>query len=370
MNILILTNIYPSDNSIKGTFIEEQAKALSTQHQVFVFVFSINNKEFKPFKKYDLTEQTSKNLTIYRFTIFKTFPFLNQIKCFYYAAKVVKHKIINNKKIDIIHSHFCYPSGLLGLFLKKNTHIPLVITEHSSILEGQFRTFLHKIIVVKVLKKADVLIAVSKTLMQSMLKYVNRRIEIVPNVVDTSKFKLKVETTVPINIGFLGILNNHRKGLDLLIDAISNIKYKNYILHIGGEGKLLEYYKKFAKEKNIFHLCRFYGNIPYQEVPLFFSKIDIFVLPSRIESFGVVLLEAMACGIPVIATICGGPEDFVTNKVGIIVKPNDSFAITEAIDKMIATYSNYDSLKIREYVESNFGVAVLCNQLTNLYKRK
>ena len=119
------------------------------------------------------------------------------------------------------------------------------------------------------------------------------------------------------NIGFLGGLGNNNKGLDLLINALSRLEKNTYKMHIGGNGLLKEKYMRLAELSGVDQSCVFYGEIPRDKIAGFYSNLDLFVLPSRYETFGIVLIEAMACGIPVIATRCGGPEEIVSKGTGL-----------------------------------------------------
>lgn len=100
-----------------------------------------------------------------------------------------------------------------------------------------------------------------------------------------------------------------------------------------------------------------------------FSSAQAFVLASRLETFGVVYIEAMAAGLPVIATACGGPEDFVTEQVGILVPVGNVKALTEAMEQMVMHSGSYDRAEIARYAAKKFAPATIAEQLTSIYMR-
>ena len=367
MNILILTPSYPDKKNIwSGVFFQEQAKALSKRHNVFVVSSQVDYGKFSPCFNYKLTKTKKNNLVEYIIYVSRSLPIYNQFNFLATTYFIIK-KLFKNQKIDIIHCHFAYPPGIIGYFLMKHFNVPYVITEHASNFENRFKTFVHKRLVLKALKNAEGIIAVGQSLKHEINKYTSKQIRVVPNVIDISKFKLKINKGKFINIGFLGQLNDHRKGLDILLKAITKIKYQNYLLHIGGGGKLLEEYKSLANKYNICNKCKFYGVISPNKITDFFSKLDVFVLPSRKESFGVVVIEAMATGIPVIGTICGGPEDIITKETGILIEKENILELTNTIDFVLENLESYNSKKIRRYVNDNYGVNSFVKNLTGIY---
>lgn len=97
------------------------------------------------------------------------------------------------------------------------------------------------------------------------------------------------------------------------------------------------------------------------------TSCDCFVLPSRYETFGVVYIEAMACGKPVIATACGGPDDFVTPDNGLLVPVEEVSALEHAMQHMITSSHQYDSDRIRASVQTRFSSQAVAGQLEQIY---
>jgi L-malate glycosyltransferase len=368
MNILLLAPSYPDKKNIwNGIFFKEQAHALSKKHRVNVVSASINYETRISFFKYKMTTYSEKNLYVNKLYIARSLPVYNQVNYFITSFLFIK-KLMKGKKIDIIHCHYAYPIGVLGYILSRYFKVPYIITEHASKFENRFRSFIHKKLALKSLEKADRIIAVGNSLKKEIEKYIINPISVVPNVVNVSKFYSAERDSKFINLGFLGSLDDNRKGLDLLFSAIYKIQNQNYLLHIGGNGKFLEKYKNLSRKLDFSGKCIFYGNIKPEKVPDFFSKLDIFILPSRKESFGVVVIEAMAAGIPVIATICGGPEDIVTKETGLLIEKDNVDQLREAIEYMIINFKKYNNKLIRDYVTYEYGVDSFVNKLTEIYE--
>ena len=370
MNILILTHSYPDTNhKWRGIFIEEQARALSTKHSVTVVYFKVDYSHCAPFSDYSSIKKTDKQLTIYEVTISKSFPVITQIKYLSNTYRFLNKEIFKHTRPDIIHSHLSYPAGFLGAIIQKKKGIPNILTEHSTI-KMYFRSFLHKRCVIYALRKSKGIVSVSNALKEEIIQQCNRQVSVIYNIVDTDNFELTQSKTGDcINIGFLGGLNNTNKGLDLLLKSVSLLKGIKFVLHIGGEGVLLDSYIKLARELGIESSCIFHGEILRSNIRAFYSGLDIFVLPSRYETFGIVLIEAMASGVPVIATKCGGPQEIVTHETGLLIEKNNPEELTKAIESMSENLARFDKTAIRNYAVSTFGKSTFIKNITLHFQR-
>lgn len=369
MNILILTHSYPEINhKWRGIFIQEQAKALSIKHNIIVVYFKVDYLRFAPFSKYTFTKNYDEKITLYEVTAYKSLPVITQLKYLSNTYRFIKKEILNKNQIDIIHSHLSYPAGFLGTIIQKRKGIPNILTEHSTI-KLYFRSFLHKRLVRFTLRNASSVISVSNSLKEEIISQCNRPVYVIHNIVDTAKFELgKHGEGQLINIGFLGGLNNTNKGLDLLLKSVSQLKSDRFFLHIGGDGILADSFKTMAKDLGIEANCKFYGEILRSDISQFYSGLDIFILPSRYETFGIVLIEAMACGLPVIATRCGGPEDIVTQTTGILIEKDDPEVLADSIRSMSENLGSYNKAAIRNWASETFGRPAFIERMTNIYQ--
>jgi glycosyltransferase involved in cell wall biosynthesis len=370
MTILILTHSYPDEEQrFRGIFVKEQALSLSELHKIIVVYFKTDYSEFAPFSRYSFNVTEEYNLTVYKVVTRRSLPVINQVKYFKDTLSFLNKEIFGKNKIDIIHSHLSYPAGFLGTLIYRFKGVPNVLTEHTSIRK-YFRSTIHKYCVKYTLRNSPEIICVSNSLKKEVLEICKREITVIHNIVDIDKFSLaNVSGPDEINIGFLGSLNNDNKGLDLLLKAVRNMAHKNVLVHIGGAGRKLKGFEKLAEDLGIREICRFYGEIKTEEKNTFYSRLNFFVLPSRYETFGIVLIEAMACGLPVISTKCGGPQDIILPENGILVNKDDVPELAAALSRMQKDYMHYDKLKIRNDTELRFGKKTFNRQMTGLYNK-
>jgi len=159
------------------------------------------------------------------------------------------------------------------------------------------------------------------------------------------------------------------KGMDVLVSALSKIvtRHPEVQLRIGGGGKATKKLEQWIDEKNIRGNVTLVGALSRQEVATEMKRCDVFILPSRYETFGVVYAEAMACGKPVIGTKTGGPDSFVNVDNGILVDIENEEQLVDAMEYMIANVLNYDGYKIRMEIMNQFSMEAIAKQLMGIY---
>ena len=160
--------------------------------------------------------------------------------------------------------------------------------------------------------------------------------------------------------------------MDILIQSWTEIvkENTNVKLVIGGGGKAVQKVVDWTKEYHVTDSVEFLGTLNRQQVVEQMQMCDCFVLPSRYETFGVVYIEAMACGKPVIAVANGGPDDFVKDFNGMLIKP-DVEELTGAINKMIKRLKGYDYYyeeEISSYIKNLFSYDSIAGKLLEVYK--
>jgi glycosyltransferase involved in cell wall biosynthesis len=192
-------------------------------------------------------------------------------------------------------------------------------------------------------------------------------VEVISNVINIERFKTNKQSMNPFTIGFLGSMNSHNKGLDILLKACVELPFE-YFICIGGTGKYLEYYRNLSREIEIENKCAFLGEILSSDIPSFYNDLSVFVLASKYETFGIVLVEAMASGIPVIATKCGGPNDIVNYSSGILVDTDNVDQLMNAIINIHDNYESYNSEEIKKYALNSFSSIPFMLKINNLYR--
>jgi L-malate glycosyltransferase len=369
MNILVLTHSYPDlSNKWQGIFIQEQVRAIGIEHDITAVYFKVDYSNFAPFSKYTFLKTQNGNITEYEVTINKSFPVISQLKYLSNTYRFIIEEILNQKSIDIIHSQLSYPAGLLGTIIQKRRKIPNILTEHSWI-RRYFRSWIHKLCVLYTLNNSSRIISVSEALKNDILNFCNRHISVIPNVIDVEKFFVsKSITGGTLNIGLLGGMGNFRKGLDILLKSVSLLKQMDLMLHIGGDGIYLDSFKKLSKELGVYEKCKFYGEILPADIIAFYSRLDFYVLPSRDETFGVVVVEALSSGLPVIATRCGGPEEIINKDNGLLIEKENPEELAKAIVFLSENMTSYDRDRIRKYALDKYGHKAFVKTITRLYK--
>ena len=258
-------------------------------------------------------------------------------------AKSALENLISEHDIDIIHGHYLFPAGAAAVEVGKEHGIKTYVTAHGSDMFEMYKKqpFMRSTIK-KVLKNADGVFAVSNALKHEIIATgvtgIANKTKLSWNSVDVNKFNnnsdysFKEEfnlTDKPIVL-FVGNLIK-RKNVGSLIEA-KKIANSDYYLVIVGDGPLSKKLKKKVEDENI-HDVIFTGS--RDDVEKIIPSCDLLVLSSFSESFGLVLIEALSCGKPVIGSNVGGITEIITEDVGLLVKPDKVSSIARAIDKLV-----------------------------------
>lgn len=370
MNILILANWYPNKNNpINGIFIEEQVRALIEVGLKPIVFFPYDNS----IKRGGLLFNIENGIPTYRCNTdyLKSFK-KSKINSLLLSYKWLRY-IVKKEKIDLIHAHVCYTAGILCSIFKRFNNIPYIITEHRSDIVNFSKKSYNKFISKYAYKRAEKVITVSKVLSNELRKLGYKfNEEIIGNEVDINEYSLsniKNDLTT-VKILFIGSMaENEIKGLQYFIPALAKYMKKNNNIEMTfiGDGVNRRKYENMCKDLNIKNKCNFLGTINKQDIPIYIKRNDFLVLPSIKETFGCVLIEAMACGKPVLATKCGGPNEFVNNNVGILVEPKNEKALEEGIDLIINRYDTFDPEYIRKYVVDNYSYNIIGQKIRKIY---
>jgi glycosyltransferase involved in cell wall biosynthesis len=363
----MITPWYPDDQSPNsGVFIRSQAAALAVNHEVVVIVSKVNYKQFGLHAS-RATIAAYQNVRENRLMVYKSLPLYNQIN-FWWTTLGYSLRIARTFKPDIIHASIGYPGAFWGWYLSRRLKVPFILQEHTRV-KNNFRSWFHKMTTLFGLKRADALLAVGHSLAAEIESVTNRSCMIMPNIVETERFSpAHLSDGIPWQIGFLGTLNTPVKGLDILLESLAGIGHP-FQLHIGGAGMREDDYKTLAQKLGIAQHCIFYGFIPVSDIPAFMRKFHFFVCASRYETFCVALVEAMAAGLPVISTRCGGPEDFVKDLNGILVDKENTQALQLGLAKMMDNYRQYDRDQIRAYAHDNFSRGKFLERIDKIYQQ-
>lgn len=283
-------------------------------------------------------------------------------------------------KPDLIHAHSRFLiSVLIAEKIKKRYSVPFVFTEHSTFYANQQVSAKDYIKVKRVIDEAASWIVVSDQLGELIsAELSNRKLSItktptiIPNILDPEIESEALASSRQKNT-FFTYLNiaafTEKKNHDLLIKSFSELlkTHPESILRLGGDGELLQNCKELAVQSGVQGSIEFLGKLDRKTVYEELRNADCFVLPSRIETFGVVLIEALAFGLPVIATRCGGPESIVNKNNGLLVKNNDENEFKRAMIKIIDCHDTFSAENIRTNCLSAYGQRAFVERITDLY---
>ncbi|MBS1682688.1 MAG: glycosyltransferase [Bacteroidetes bacterium] len=367
MKLLFLTPWYP-DARIKnhGVFVREQAVALGSVHEVVVISAKIDYQNFG-LCSYQFTESVFGNVKEYRLVIKRSLPIYNQLNYFFISRKIAL-KIAKYFQPDVVHGNIGYPGAFWSWLVSNRLRKPLVITEHTFV-QNNFRSNVHKQLTLFSLRKANAVIAVSNSLASTIEKYAQVKAQVIPNIVEASRFSIEPFPKGKTAIGFVGGLSSpkHVKGLDTLLRVLSQVK-KDFVLHVAGDGALMNEYQTRARELSMFEKCKFYGFVDYERIPSFMNQLHFFVNTSRFETFGISIVEAMASGLPVVCFDNGGPGDFVNSSNGILVENQNEEKLKEAIEWMIDNYEGFNREVIRKVMIEKFSREEFIHKMNLFHK--
>lgn len=369
MKILIISHMYPSTfNEVAGVYVHQQVKALKDNG---VEVRVISPVPFAPFplnvikKKWGLYSKIPHRRIIDGIKVYypryiefpNGFMFHRTGTTMYHGMKNLVKEIYNEFKFDMIHSHVALPDGDAGLKLSKEYNVPHINTIHGQDLQEKiYEDDRYKEKIFNVIKNSNCTIVVSNKLKNIAIKeQVNRNIKVINNGIDLNeintiknnieKKSLNVDSKKQ-NVVILSAGNLIRiKGIDLNIKAINIVKnkYSNIKYKIIGEGSQKHEFMKLVKKLNLENNVEFLGRLNHEEVIKHMMECDIFSMPSYIEAFGMVYIEAMALGKPVIAVEGQGIADVIINREsGYLVKEKDVEDLANTLDYII---SNMDKAK-------------------------
>ena len=313
-----------------GVHIHTLSKELVRQgHEVYVITYP--HKDIKDIDGIHVIGTRGLNIPGVRGLMFKK------------NAKKALETLLETEDIDIIHGHYLFPAGAAAVEVGNEHGIKTYVTAHGSdMFEVYKKQPVMRSTLKNVLKKADVVLAVSNALRHEIIATgvsgIANKTRISWNSVDINKFspnneysfKRELKLTDKPIVLFVGNLIK-RKNVESLLEA-KKIANSRYYLVIVGDGPLFKKLRKKVEDENIRDVI-FTGS--RNDVENIIPSCDVLVLPSFSESFGLVLIEALACGKPVIGSNVGGITEIISDDVGLLVNPNKIPSIASAIDRII-----------------------------------
>lgn len=378
MHILVISSGYPNDyEPLDGIFYRDQAEALKVagHHVGVISAIPVSIFSFIKSQKWRFGKRKSVQNGVPTFT----WTYLNRPKSPNYLVKkarkygmiLLEDYIQKFGKPDIVHLH-CYEGGEFAKAIKEKYGIPYIVTEHSSrFLLGTIPASLEAV-AKSVFAHATIRIAVSRFLKETLEKKYQLDFQYVPNIVDVSAFQIDSSVQKKEFFTFVHVAGlNPNKNQAMLIQAFQLFakKFPETHLTIVGDGPLREELKKLVDQLSLTQQVQFTGHQSREQLLRIYNESHAFVLTSFKETFGVVLIEAMSCGLPVIATKCGGPESIISEPSLGELSEIDVESISLAMENLYLNRTLYDANSIRSFVVNHFSGEFVAKQLIDIYQQ-
>ncbi|MCQ2555483.1 MAG: glycosyltransferase [Clostridia bacterium] len=285
--------------------------------------------------------------------------------------KAFQRYVKEHGKPDILHAKVIVPAGYAAAKLSVKYNIPLIITEHTSDTARARLTKEPYMPYAKYALEHSLYTAVSQNVID-IIGDAAEGIRILPNSVDLSIFNDDRKKTPDGKIEMVTVCAlRSEKGIDYEAFALKLLReeygYDNLHLTVVGDGDYAGFYKEKVKEAGVQDIVTFVGKKTREEVKEYLTASDFMVMPSIEETFGIPPIEAMACGIPVVSTRCGAPEEYMTEQCGELCNVRDPEDLARAIDRVIKKIGEYDTSYLKS-VANTFSEKAVTDKAMEFYR--
>jgi glycosyltransferase involved in cell wall biosynthesis len=375
VKVLFVTRWYPTPDSIyAGAFVREHARAVrGLGHDVTVLHLAGSSGGIGGFSRLDTDTDDSLTggMPTYRLHT-RAVPGGASLPVGMWAA-VRAFRAIRKAGFDpdVIHAHV-FTAGVPAVVIGRLSGVPVVLSEHSTdFIEGTLGRW-GAMKARFAFSRADRVLPVSECLRSALTSLGMRaRFEVVPNTIDTSLFfppSVPRSRTGVRRLLFVGGLEP-RKGLATLIEALARLGDRpwDWRLDVVGDGPCAAAYAAMAGDAGIGDRVRFLGPQPRSEVARLMRDSDVFVLPSRFETQGVVLLEAMASGLAIVSTTAGAIPEVVHPEDGMLVEPDDPDRLAAALTVVLGGAERFEPLATARRAAERYGLEAVGKALVRIY---
>jgi glycosyltransferase involved in cell wall biosynthesis len=375
--ILWLCSWYPDRiQPYNGDFVQRHARAASLYNDIHVIHVTGDPSMDK---KNETLLSTQDNLTeqIIYFKKSGLFPrLINYRRWLINYEAAIKEYISKNGLPDLVHVHVPFRDGIMAMRLKKKYNLPYLVTEHWTIYQPQnkirfesqsrlFRSMLSWII-----RNSRLLLPVSENLGVLINKLVAEKgFKVVENVADTSLFYFKEKNTDNKRFRFIHVSTmNYQKNTEGLIKAFVDFNKENSNAELLLVGPLPGSIIQLLEATTLLNSKIFTtGEISYEQVAEEVRESHALLLFSRFENSPCSIIEAICCGLPVIATRVGGITEIINDSNGLLVEAEDEAALTIALKEMHTNYTKYNRKEIADAAAARFSYSVIGQKLDEIY---
>ncbi|TNF49267.1 MAG: glycosyltransferase family 4 protein [Bacteroidetes bacterium] len=382
LHILLVTAWYPSEKEpTAASFVKEQALLLKDKGHTVTVVHSYLKGTFRSTllnRRTEISDWVEDGIRTIRIGVSPFFPGMRS-KSYRKLCKVsenyLKKTLIGQAKVDLIHSHSLFMGGIVGMHLSSILNIPQIHTEHTSGLVFSPEQYTSNDITW--LKKCYVhckkVIVVSHWFREKLIeKYQldSEKLTLIANPVDDRFFQTQIsykeEVKKALIIGNFIPVKQH----DLLLNAWSIVlkKYPNLLLTIAGDGPMKTQLQDLEEKLGISATLEWLPRQDRHGVLKLIQDHDLVISSSKVETFGLTIAEATACGKPVVVTDSGGVRDIV-NEVNGIITPQSAEEFANGIFNVIENYTTYKADFIRQDSSNRFSSEIIGKQFDDLYRK-
>ncbi len=376
LKVLFVTPWYPNpDHTFHGVFVREHATAVQLYHDVTVLHCQCRSLAAHPLRAWELVREEDPKWTngipTYRL-YYRGLPWFGDrgaISLTWSAFWGMRRLIQQIGRPDVIHAHVC-TGGLPAVMIGKLYGIPTVISEHWTAFPKRSLSMFQRVRAKIAFGLCDLVLPVSQALKRAIENYgMHPAFRVVPNTVNTELFaptERRERRDSCFRLLFVGGLVDN-KGLPWLFEALTQLQGWDWRLDVVGDGPNRSCCERLVARLGLASKVVFHGARSKEQVADYFHNADLFVLPSLVETFSVVTIEAMVCGVPALVTRSGGPEELVSEETGMVVPPRDATALAAALDTMLERLETYDRQAIAASARERFGYEAVGAALTDAY---
>lgn len=377
-HILFVPSWYPNRHDAShGLFNRTFAEAAARFHQVSVLHVCSDDTLQQPMEIVESRENSIYTCIVYYRKVRERglLALLRRRRRYLQAFEAGYHRLANAAgRPDLIHLCVTLPAGLGAQRLARQHRLPLVVNEGWSgyyAADGNYTGWTMKHFTKNILKKAKAILPVSASLQQAMEKHgLTGNYTIVPNAIDETLFRpltdIKAADASFVHISSLVDREKNVSGI-LRAFQIALRQQPELRLTIVGDGGDAPSLKAYAKELGIDGQVNFKGRLYGEALVREINAHAALLTFSHFETFGITLVEAMACGRPVIAARCGGVANLLDRDTGLVVDPRDEAGLSAALLQLTRHEVAFDPLRLREFVTRRFTVDTIAVQLRTIY---
>jgi glycosyltransferase involved in cell wall biosynthesis len=374
----MITKWYPnSEDPQLGVFIQKHARAIALENSISVlYAYGIAGQK----DKFSLTVSSNSNVSEYICYFRKNTGILSSVINgirYFRSILIAYHRAKKDQsKFDLVHAYILLRTALIGKYLSWTNKIPLVISEQwSGYATGKYnlRSSFNKWLTGYFCKSAAGLSMVSNFLQTKMHEHgLSNSNEAITSNVISKTFPSTRNESEKINVLLVADLVDEIKNISAVIKAAAKARDEGhqFVIRIIGQGPDQTTLLRLAETLKVINTTViFEGLKTNEEVYDYLKQCDFLIMNSRFETFSLICVEAMSCSKPVLATKCGGPEEFVNESNGILIPVDDDIELFNQFLFMLKNFRRFDPDVIRKSVEDRFSEKKVAQTFSEWYRK-